>query len=546
VADLSVSARDTSLDPFLRTAVPALPGALGVVVTGTLGLQGPLLDVAALDGQVELERLAFVFPGYPVENSERVRLLLHGGRVQVDEVRLRGEGTDLALDGSLGIGRDATVDLRLDGAADLRALAPLVPGLRGRGAATLRLEVQGAPRDPRLRGEVDLTGAGLRVRGFPHGVESLHGTVAFTERSARFEGLTGTVGGGPVEIAGQATYGPQGLHSFEARASGRSLALRYPEGLRSLVDAELRVFGDAERRWVTGTVDVRQATWSRRYDVASELLAARETLPAAAAGGPAAGDDGARLDVRLRAPGTLRVDNNLASLRARADLTVRGTSSAPVLLGRAEVDGGRVYFQGNTYVIRRGTIDFANPQRTDPVFDIEAEARLRSYRITLDVSGTLDRVNPTLSSDPPLSPVQIVSLLAGADEDTVSSLAQGTLASTGGAAGARLAAAGAATLAAGRLSEEVGLERGAERYFGLNRFSIDPTLVRGGVQNPTARLTMGKRVTPDLNVLYSVDLRGNEEHLLSVEYTVSDRFSVLLTRSEPGGLGFDVRVRQSR
>ena len=39
--------------------------------------------------------------------------------------------------------------------------------------------------------------------------------------------------------------------------------------------------------------------------------------------------------------------------------------------------------------------------------------------------------------------------------------------------------AGAATLAAGRLSESMGLEREAERLFGLNRFSIDPSLLRG-------------------------------------------------------------------
>ena len=53
------------------------------------------------------------------------------------------------------------------------------------------------------------------------------------------------------------------------------------------------------------------------------------------------------------------------------------------MLGRAEVDRGRVYFQGNTYVIRRGTIDFANPRKIDPLFDIEAETRIRSYRVTL-------------------------------------------------------------------------------------------------------------------------------------------------------------------
>src|SRR5262249_60235116 len=103
----------------------------------------------------------------------------------------------------------------------------------------------------------------------------------------------------------------------------------------------------------------------------------------------------------------------------RADLNLQGTYASPVVLGRAEIDRGRVYFQGNTYVIRRGAIDFTNPQRFDPLFDIEAESRVRSYNVTLKVNGTLERVYPTLTSDPPLSTVAILSLLAGADESRV-------------------------------------------------------------------------------------------------------------------------------
>ena len=177
-----------------------------------------------------------------------------------------------------------------------------------------------------------------------------------------------------------------------------------------------------------------------------------------------------RFDVKVRAPGTLRIDNNLATLQARADLTLQGTYDAPVLLGRAEIDRGRVYFQGNTYVIRRGSIDFANPQKIDPLFDVEAEARVRSYNVVLKTQGTLDRVTPTLTSDPPLSTVAILSLLAGAEESEVERTSELRDRS-------ELAATGAATLAAGRLSEQFGLERRASRL-GLSRFSIDPTVGR--------------------------------------------------------------------
>jgi autotransporter translocation and assembly factor TamB len=171
--------------------------------------------------------------------------------------------------------------------------------------------------------------------------------------------------------------------------------------------------------------------------------------------------------------------------------------------------------------------------------------------VTLRVSGTLERVTPTLTSDPPLSSLQILALLAGQDETEVANLTQTQARQSQG----QLAATGAATLAAGSLAESVGLEREAERLFGLNRFSIDPSLLRGASSTPTARVTVGKRIlTPDLNVLYSQDLRGTEERILAIEYLLTDRFSLLLTRTDPGtaktgverGWSFDVRIRQSR
>jgi hypothetical protein len=177
------------------------------------------------------------------------------------------------------------------------------------------------------------------VRG-SHGLEGVRGALRFTESAAVLSGVTGTLAGGGMELQGQATYGGGRPTSFEIQSSGRGMTLRYPEGLRSLVDADLRVFGDGESQWLTGTVDVRHALWTRRYDVASELLAQSRSFERGAALG-----EGVHLDIRVRAPGTLKVDNNLAALQARAELALQGTTESPVILGRAEIERGR-HFRG--------------------------------------------------------------------------------------------------------------------------------------------------------------------------------------------------------
>ncbi len=537
LAALLLKAPRADLRPLLRAALPELPDDIGGRLAGEARIRGALQRPGELNGEVAISTLALELPDYPVRSRAPLRAALREGRLELGEARLSGEGTDLAVAGSVSLSGAEPLQLTLDGAADLRVVSLLVPELRGRGAARLGVRVSGSLREPRLDGTLKVEGATLRARGFPHGIEDVRGEARFTEGGAEFSGVRATVGGGPVEASGEAAYERGRLRSFDVRARGHGLALRYPEGLRSQVDADLRLFGDADNQWLTGRVDVRQAVWTRRYDVASELLAESRPTPTGSASGGSL-----RLDIKVSAPGTVRVDNNLAQLTARADVALQGTSQAPVVLGRAEVEKGRVFFQGNTYLIRRGAIEFANPRRIDPLFDIEAETRVRSYRITLRMNGTLERVYPALSADPYLSTVQILGLLAGADEATVDSF---STAAARDLAQTRLAAAGAATLAAGRLSEEVGLERGAARL-GLDRFSIDPSLVRGNVSDPTARVTLGKRVTQDMNILYSLDLRGTEERLVSVEYTLSDRLSVLMTQVEPGGFGFDLRIRQSR
>ncbi|MFI5182759.1 MAG: translocation/assembly module TamB domain-containing protein [Vicinamibacteria bacterium] len=532
LASLRFSARDTSLDPFVRAVYAKLPSAVAIVTSGEAHLEGPLDSPEGLEGDVALTAFEIGLPEFEARSREPLRARLANGSLAVRELHLTGEGTDLAVSGTAAVVGDGAIALTARGAADLGVLGGLSRRVRARGAASLALQIVGTRRLPTVDGRLDIDGAGVRVPGFPHGLENVHGAVRFTESTAQLLETTGTIGGGDVTLEGQAAYGPEHTPSFEVRASGRGMAIRYPEGLRSVLDADLRIFGDEKAQWVAGEIDVRQAAWTKRYDLASELLAGAPVSEAT--GGSAAG---VRFDIKIHAPATLTVNNNLATLVARADLTLQGTEGNPAVLGRAEIDRGRVYFQGSTYVIRRGTIDFANPQKLDPLFDIEAETRLGSYRITLKVNGTLERVYPTLTSDPPLSAMQILNLMAGADESTVASLQTQ-------ADQARLAATGAATLAAGKIAEEVGLEKGVEKLLGLNRFSIDPSIVRA--TNPTARLTVGKRITPDVNVVYSVDLRGTEQRVLTVEYTLSDRLSVLLTSSDLEGLGFDLRLHHSR
>src|SRR5204863_570862 len=120
-------------------------------------------------------------------------------------------------------------------------------------------------------------------------------------------------------------------------------------------------------------------------------------------------------DLQLLMPSTLRVENNLARMVASADLTLRGTYDRPVIAGHADIERGEVTFEGRRYRITRGAMDFTNPSRIEPFFDVEAETNVRApgqtYRVTVAFAGTSEQLRPTLNSDPPLPTADVLALL---------------------------------------------------------------------------------------------------------------------------------------
>ena len=204
------------------------------------------------------------------------------------------------------------------------------PPPRGSGAARLSVDVTGTRCPIAGPGTLELEGAGLRVRGFPHGVGGLKGTVRFTETAAELDGVTGPSPEGRLTIEGEAAYAGAGWPPTTSGPPGRACRFAIP---RACAACSTPSFGCSATRIGSGSpgrsTSGRRCT-ARRYDVASELLSMGRSLAPAT---PASLEEGAQLDLAIRAPGTLRIDNNLASLTARADLALQGTTQAPVVTG---------------------------------------------------------------------------------------------------------------------------------------------------------------------------------------------------------------------
>ena len=461
-----------------------------------------------------------------------------------------GDGTTLELVGDARLTEDR-LRVRALGDANLSLLQGFFRDIRSSGSAKVQAEITGPTRGPVITGSAVLTDGRLRYFGLPHSIDGVNGRVEFDAAGLRIDTLAGRMGGGEVRFGGRIGIRDGTLESYNLTAVGRDMRIRYPEGFRSQVDTDLALRGPVGAPVLTGTVHVKDALFIKSVDTEGTGLFGLAASAGSATATPTTAPSGfpLRFDLKIDAPSALRIDSPSARLVSSADLTLRGTYDRPSLIGRADIDRGELLLEGNRYLVTRGAIEFTNPTRIDPFFDIEAETRARApgqtYRVTFRASGTRDRFAWDFSSDPPLSTVDILAMLFGDLRDPRD--AELSALRLRDQTEQELLVARATRLLANPISSEVG--KVVRKTFGVDTVQITPSLgdfssLQSARLNPTARLTIGKRLSNKLFVTYAQPLTSSRpEQLLLIEYNQSDRFAWILSRNEDETYAIDVRMR---
>jgi translocation and assembly module TamB len=243
--------------------------------------------------------------------------------------------------------------------------------------------------------------------------------------------------------------------------------------------------------------------------------------------------DTVRMNIEVRGVDALRVRNNLADLHGEIDLSVQGTIARPRVFGKIELErGGEITYAGEQYEITRGLLTFADPYEINPLIDLVAATRRRDYDVLLNLSGTRDRLAVNLTSDPPLPEMEVLSLLASGKVSSDTGLTPTS---------SRQTTANAADLLYRQAANLVG-DR-VSNLFGLDRFRLDP--LGSGDSVSSARVTVGKRLSKDVFVTYSLDPSSTENSVLEVEWQVSDRVVLVLSQNADGSYSVDARFEQS-
>ena len=535
---------DTDIGPYLGLIAPELSGIKGTA-SGSIRLSGPLqepdrIQAVATFTKLELGGEISERQTYKIVNQGDIVLTATPREVTLNRVMFTGEGTSVTLEGALS--RDeAKSNLRVTGEINLKLLSSFTPTVFATGIAQIQASIVGKLEDPQLLGIANLRDVGIRIVDFPVSMSRGNGQIRFTSNQAVIEDFVGsTPGGGTISISGGAALAGLAPSQWRLEARADQMGVEYPKDTQTVVDAQITLEGNRKLQVLSGNAQVRRASYTRDITIEELITTGGPFQPDFLEAGPggAGGPSGLPtvVDLHITADNTLSVKNNLADAVGSAYINLRGSLDAPQASGRILLTRGTLNFRNGRYDLTRGLLTIPGRRGAEPTVDFQTEADIRGYHITINFNGTIAKLQTTVRSEPELPEPDIISLIltgsiSGGDRSTVASLGQTGL----GLAQSILSAS---------LSEQ--LERGTQRLFGLSRFSIDPLLVGRG-SDPTARITIGQRLTKDLTLTYSQNLTSGVsgiDRVILVEYRLSNRFSVVGIRNEHGELGFDVRFRK--
>ncbi len=504
------------LDALMATYAPSVPKGFQGQTELHATLKGPLKDKSKVEAHLSIPVLNASYQSLQIGIAGPIHADYSNSVITLQPAEIRGTGTSLRLQGRFPIGGTASPTLSANGSVDVRILKIVAPDVESSGTLALDVRASGSAASPTVEGQLQLKDIALTTSDAPVGVEKLNGTLDITNDHVQVSKMTAQVGGGQVSVGGSITYRP--ATQFNLALQGKSVRLRYPEGLRSLLDANLAFSGTTQASTLNGRVLIDSLSFTQDFDLASF----GDQFSTGSAPSQPGFADTIKLAIGVQSQQDLNATSSQISIAGQAALRVGGTAANPVITGRTTLTSGELFYRNVRYQLQKGVITFDDPNETHPVLNVSVGTTVEQYNLTLTMRGPLDKLTTSYVSDPPLATADIINLVARGKTTQESAAASQSTDSM------------IASQAASEMSSSV------QRLAGISSLQIDP-MIGGNNQNPSARVAIQQRITKNLLFTFSTDVSQPGSEMVQGEYQVNKRWSVSTARDQLGGVSVDGR-----
>jgi autotransporter translocation and assembly factor TamB len=347
--------------------------------------------------------------------------------------------------------------------------------------------------------------------------------VLLSSRNVQLEGMDFRFMGGRGRASGNIRLDENDAVVMNLSGTASGVRFQALPDLDSRLSGDWRLFGPVEDLTLAGDLSVDRMSLDTRDALTSVLLSWLDRPGSAATSG------GLNLALRVEADETIDLRSPFIRISGSAGLDVSGTTNQPGLVGQIDIlDGGEATVLGNRYEIDRGSLSFSNPETIEPFLDLQASTFVQEYQVTLQLSGTFDRIVTTAVSTPPLSAPDIYSLLG--------------VGYTGSSYGSSAMGLG---LASSILSSELTsvFKRRGEMVLPVDQVRVDP-FAADSTGNPTARLSVIKQLTPSWTVILQTTLDDDREQVVVSRWYIAPGLFIEAAQNEDRSLSLDLKLRR--
>jgi translocation and assembly module TamB len=529
LANATLDTQSIPLQPIAAIYAPAQADALTGQTELHATLNGPLKNRPLLEAHVTIPTLQLTYNNtVHLAATGPVHLDYKNGVIDLARTGIRGTDTDLQLQGSIPTTHGAPMSVLVLGTVNLQLAQLFNPDLRTSGTVKFNLNSYGAPASANIGGEIDIVDANFASADLPVGLQHGNGVLTLTKDRLSISKFQGVVGGGTVTAQGGVAY--QSNLQFDFGVAAQGIRVLYPDGVREGINANLRLFGTTENATLGGSVDVSDLSFTPAFDLTNFI----SQFSGGVSPPPSQGiSQNIQLNIAVRSSSQVNLSSRTLSIGGTANLQLRGTAAAPVLLGRVNLNSGDIILNGNRFVLNGGTIQFVNPAETEPVVNLTLNTTIQQYDISLRFNGPMAQLHTDYSSDPALPSADIINLLAFGQTTEANSANPSTPANQQ-----------AESLVASQVSSQVTSR--LSKVAGISQLSINPVLAGSSNQGPPgANITIQQRVTGNLFVTFSSNVASTQSQIIQGQYQISPRLAVSATRDQNGGFAVDGLIKKS-
>ncbi len=480
-------------------------------------LKGPLKNKSQWEAHLVIPTFSASYQSLQIGAASPIRADYANSVLTIQPSQLTGTGTSLRVQGSIPFGGAGAPNLTANGSIDAHIFRIFAPDLRSSGTIAVNVRATGSSSNPQLAGQVRLQDVAFATDAVPLGVDKLNGTFDLDNERVQISDLSGEVGGGQISMGGSVAYRPATQFNIALKAS--SVRLRYPAGVRTVLDGNLAWVGNLSASNLRGQVLLDSLSFTSDFDLSTfgdqfENNAAAPAVPGFA--------DTISLRIALQSKENLSATSSQISVEGSAALNVGGTAANPVITGRTDLTSGELFYRNVRYQLQRGIVTFSDPNQTKPDLDVSVTTTVEQYNLTLNLRGPFDALTTSYSSDPPLATADIINLIAR------------------GKTSSELAASSQSTdsMIASQAVSELG--GSLQKLTGISSLQIDPAFGGNG-QNPSTRVGVQQRVTKNFLFTFSTDVSQPGEEVVEGDYQINQRWSVSVARDQLGGVSVDGR-----